>query len=215
MEPSYSLESHIFNRLSEISYRDINHYNPLRIPHPPSAHYLDPVSLSPTGDNSSIDLIVSQDCDGFNLGSFLVRRSEWSDRLLDFWWDPITYELMHLVWEHNEQDSLEYAYMNQPWVRSHVAFVPAREINALPPGTCTTRGDNHPMIHYNEDDRDFLVNMAGCEWGRDCWGEVSGYSELSDRLNRNRWQKIKDGVYGWWHGTELKETETAMNEEGQ
>lgn len=210
MEPSYSLESHILNRLPEIAYRDINHFNPLRIPHPPSAHFLDPISLSPTGDNStsSINLIVSQDCDGFNLGSFLVRRSQWTVQLLDFWWDPISYEQMHLVWEHKEQDSLEYIYTNLPWVRPHVAFVPAPKMNALPPNTCTSKGEKHSMIHYDQDDRDFLVNMAGCEWGRDCWGEVSEYSDLSDRLNRNPWQKVKDGVYEWWHGAELSETTT-------
>lgn len=214
MEPSYSLESHILNRLPEIAYRDINHFNPLRIPHPPSAHFLDPISLSPTGDNStsSINLIVSQDCDGFNLGSFLVRRSQWTVQLLDFWWDPISYEQMHLVWEHKEQDSLEYIYTNLPWVRPHVAFVPARKMNALPPNTCTSKGEKHSMIHYDQDDRDFLVNMAGCEWGRDCWGEVSEYSDLSDKLNRNPWQKVKDGVYEWWHGAELSETTTTTNE---
>jgi hypothetical protein len=26
--------------------------------------------------------------------------------------------------------------------------------------------------YYKEQDRDFVVNMAGCEWGRDCWGEM-------------------------------------------
>lgn len=208
MEPSYSLESHIFNRLSEITYRDINHYNPLKILHPPSAPFLDPISLSPTGDNSSssIDLIIPQDCEGFNLGSFLVRRSQWTDRLLDIWFDPIAYEQMHLAWDHKEQDSLEYLYTNQPWIRSHVAFIPTRKINSLPPGACGPSGTKEPKLHYHQEDRDFLVNMAGCQWGRDCWGEVAGYRDLSDWLNRSPREKMKDTVSGWWRGSHSTES---------
>jgi len=195
MEPTYSLQSHIFNHLDKSVYRDINHYNPLNISHPFTDFYLDEEALSPVGDGkpSSINIIVPQDCGGFNLGSFFVKRSPWSDRLLDIWWDPVGYEQKHMEWEHKEQDALEYMYANQPWVRSHMAFLPQRTINSFPPGACGDKGDD-PYIHYQEKDRDFLVNMAGCEWGRDCWAEMYNYRELSNRLNRSRWQKFKDWV---------------------
>jgi mannan polymerase II complex MNN10 subunit len=39
-----------------------------------------------------------------------------------------------------------------------------------------------------------MVNMAGCEWGRDCWAEMYNYRQLSNRLNRNPWEKFKDGI---------------------
>ncbi|KAI9875793.1 MAG: alpha-1,6-mannosyltransferase [Pleopsidium flavum] len=193
MEPSYSLQSHIFNHLPANTYRDINIYNPLNITHPLTAPYLDPTSLSPTGDNKSesINLVIPQDCGGFNLGSFFVRRSTWTDRLLDIWWDPVGYEQKHMEWEHKEQDALEYLYTNQPWIRPHTAFIPQRKINSFPPGACNDNGED-PRIHYKEQDRDFVVNMAGCEWGRDCWGEMYNYRELSNRLNRTAWEKFKD-----------------------
>ncbi len=195
MEPSYSLQSHIFNQLAANTYRDINLYNPLNISHPFTTPYLDPLSLSPTGDNKSesINLIVPQDCGGFNLGSFFVRRSTWTDRLLDIWWDPVAYEQKHMEWEHKEQDALEYLYTNQPWIRPHTAFIPQRKINSFPPGACGDKGDD-PRIHYKEHDRDFVVNMAGCEWGRDCWGEMYNFRELSNKLNRTRWEKFKDWI---------------------
>jgi mannan polymerase II complex MNN10 subunit len=194
MEPTYSLQSHLFHNLKDRTYRDINVYNPLNITHPPLENYLDPESLSPVGDGKpeSINLIVPQDCAGFNLGSFFIRRSVWTDRLLDIWWDPVGYEQKHMEWEHKEQDALEYIYQNQPWVRSHVAFISQRRINSFPPGAC---GDgNDPKIHYKSEDRDFLVNMAGCQWGRDCWAEMYAYRKLSEKLNRNVLQKVRDWV---------------------
>lgn len=203
MEPSISLQSHIFNDLANNVYRDINVYNPLNITHPPQTAFLDAVSRSPTGDNltSSIDIIISQDCDGFNLGSFFVRRSAFADRLLDLWWDPVLYEQRHMEWEHKEQDALEHMYASHPYIRTHFAFIPQRKINAFPPGACGGEPNAAPVdqsdsknaqFHYSEKDRDFLVNMAGCEWGRDCWSEMYMYRELSNKLNRSSGGKFKD-----------------------
>lgn len=195
MEPSYSLQQHVFNDLSENTYRDINTYNPLNITHPFKSPYLDDEARSAVGDGkaSSIDLIVPQDCGGFNLGSFFIRRSTWTDRLLDIWWDPVGYEQKHMEWEHKEQDALEHLYINQPWIRPHTAFIPQRKINSFPMGACGDNGeDKH--IHYSEADRDFVVNMAGCEWGRDCWGEMYNFRELSNKLNRTPWERFKDSI---------------------
>lgn len=195
MEPSYSLQSHIFNDLASNTYRDINLYNPLNISHPFRSPHLDPESCSAVGDGKtqSIDLIVPQDCGGFNLGSFFVRRSSWTDRLLDIWWDPVGYEQKHMEWEHKEQDAFEHLYINQPWIRPHTAFIPQRKINSFPLGACGENGEDS-RIHYRETDRDFVVNMAGCEWGRDCWGEMYNFRELSNKLNRTPWEKFKDGL---------------------
>jgi len=209
MEPTHSLQKQIFNKLATNTYRDINLYNPLNISHPFTDTWLDPLSLSVRGDEdpASINLIVPQDCSGFNLGSFFVRRSEWTDRLLDIWWDPVHYEQRHMQWEHKEQDALEYLYTTHPWIRASTAFVPLRKAGSLPPGAC---GEMDPRLHYQEKDRDFMVSMAGCEWGRDCWGEMYNFRELSNKLNRTYWEKFKDGVsdgFRWvrkhvWDGAE-------------
>ncbi|KAI9825272.1 MAG: alpha-1,6-mannosyltransferase [Thelocarpon impressellum] len=195
MEPSYSLQSHIFNDLKANTYRDINVYNPLNISHPLDSPHLDELARSVDGDGEpdSINLIVPQDCGGFNLGSFFMRRSAWTDWLLDIWWDPVSYEQKHMAWEHKEQDALEYLYTNQPWIRPHTAFISQRKINSFPQGACGDNGKDK-KIHYDEKDRDFVVNMAGCEWGRDCWGEMYTYRELSNKLNRTLWEKLKDWI---------------------
>ncbi|KAK4212492.1 alpha-1,2-galactosyltransferase [Rhypophila decipiens] len=195
MEPSYSLQEHIFNQLGKNTYRDINEYNPLNISHPVTDGYLDESSKSPVGDGNqkSINLVLSQDCSGFNLGSFFVRRSTWTDRLLDVWWDPVAYEQKHMEWEHKEQDALEQLYIAQPWIRKHTAFLPQRKVNSFPTGACGDHGYD-PKFHYNSKDRDFLVNMAGCEWGRDCWGEMYNFRELSYYLNRSLWERFKEDL---------------------
>ena len=217
MEPSVSLQSHIFNDLASNTYRDINFYNPLNITHPfPASQILDPTSLSPTGDNltSGINLILSQDCSGFNLGSFFVRRSVFADRLLDIWWDPVAYEQTHMDWEHKEQDALEHLYTTQPWVRSGTAFIEQRKINSFPPGACAhVKADGRfvtdTRIHYHEKDRDFIVNMAGCEWGRNCWGEMYQYRELSSKLNRTWRERFQDATSAMWKGLMAKKEKKA------
>lgn len=195
MEPKVSLQSHIFDDLQKHIYRDINEYNPLNISHPLIDPYLDADSRSPVGDGNvnSVNLVLSQDCSGFNLGSFFVRRSSWTDRLLDVWWDPVAYEQKHMEWAHKEQDALEQLYISQAWIRKHTAFLPQRMINSFPDGACSDHGPD-TRIHYNQKERDFLVNMAGCEWGRDCWGEMYNFRELSYHLNRSIWERFKEDL---------------------
>jgi mannan polymerase II complex MNN10 subunit len=195
MEPSYSLQSHLFDRLEENIYRDINQFNPLNITHPMEGAHLDPESTSVVGDGSvgSVNLVLPQDCGGFNLGSFFMRRSDWTDQLLDVWWDPVMYEQRHMEWAHKEQDALQQLYSTQPWVRSHTGFLPQRKINSFPEGACSDQGKDS-RFHYSQQDRDFVVNMAGCEWGRDCWGEMYTFRELSYYLNRNPWERFKEDL---------------------
>jgi mannan polymerase II complex MNN10 subunit len=51
-------------------------------------------NIAHVDQSQPMDILISQDCSGFNLGSFLVRRSEFTRRVLDMWWDPIFYEQM-------------------------------------------------------------------------------------------------------------------------
>jgi mannan polymerase II complex MNN10 subunit len=179
MEPEISLEEHIFNQIDNITERQLYDFNPLGIQ--TDIPYVD-YSRNP------IDMLITQDCGGFNLGSFLIRKSDWSQALLDSWWDPVFYEQMHMEWEHKEQDCLETLYTKQAWIRERVGFIPLRKINSFPPGACSQEA-NDPRYFYNEKSRDFIVNMAGCDWGRDCWNEMAHYKALSRRLHKP-WYKF-------------------------
>jgi len=52
---------------------------------------------------SNIDIIVSQDQNGLNAGSFLIRRSEFSRMFIDMWSDPI---FVRENWIAQEQDAM-------------------------------------------------------------------------------------------------------------
>lgn len=176
MEPRVSLEEHIFDKLENATHRQLD-FNPLNIEK--NAPFVD--------YSSPIELLVTQDCGGFNLGSFLIKKGEWSETLLDIWWDPVFYEQMHMTWEHKEQDALETLYTTQSWIRERTAFLPLRSINAFPPGACSQEA-NDPRYFYDERDRDFVVNMAGCDWDRDCWTEMEHYKTLRKKLQSHWWK---------------------------
>lgn len=176
MEPQISLEEHFLNNLENATYRLLEAFNPLELPE--DAPYV--LKAAP------IDMVITQDCGGFNLGSFLMRRSVWTNMLLDVWWDPAMYEQMHMQWEHKEQDALELLYSALPWIRERVGFLPLRKINAFPPGACSEQADDPQFFFQNHD---FVVNMAGCEWGRDCWSEMENYKALSKKLHK-KWYKF-------------------------
>jgi mannan polymerase II complex MNN10 subunit len=168
MEPSRSLNQQIFTHLNEIAERNISKtFNPLGIPDIPHVDY-----------TKSMDILISQDCSGFNLGSFLIRRSEFTRRVLDMWWDPILYEQKHMDWDHKEQDAFvplgsvkltqEHLYATQAYIRSGTGFLPQRSINAFPEGACDGY-EGREDIFYSQKGRDFIVNMAGCKYFLILW----------------------------------------------
>ena len=54
-------------------------------------------------DFDNTDILIAQDHNGLNAGSFLIRRSKYTQWLLDMWADPF---FMHMTWPGREQDTL-------------------------------------------------------------------------------------------------------------
>lgn len=175
MEPELNLDDYLFKNIEQTAYRSVAHFNPLDLT--VDIPYVD------TKD-AEVNMILAQDCGGFNLGSFFLRRSNWTELLLDAWWDPTLYEQLHMIWEHKEQDCLEVLYSQQPWIRESLAFVPLKAINSFPQGACWEQRDDKRFF-YNEHDRDFVVNMAGCNFGgRSCWDEYENFKNLKEKLHK-------------------------------
>jgi len=62
-------------------------------------------------DFENTDMLIAQDHNGVNAGSFLIRRSKYTRWLLDMWADPF---FMHMTWHAREQETL---------VRTHLCLV--------------------------------------------------------------------------------------------
>ena len=185
----YSLQDHLFHDISNRVYRDINEYNPLNISHPLTDHYLDQDALSavePVQEADSLNLLLTQDCAGFNLGSFLLRRSP-STSSLDIWWDPVLYEQSTWSGSTKEQDALEQLYESHPWIRQHTGFFPDT-INAFPPGACGDEsGQNNTRHHYNGNEETLSSTWPGVS-GAGTAARMYHYREFSYWLNRNVWR---------------------------
>lgn len=174
MEPQRSLDQVMLNHINEFD-RNASNYNPANFD----------LDLPYVDYTQPINMVLTQDCAGFSLGSFFMRRSQWADLLLDTIWDPVFYEQMHMEWIHSEQSALEYMYNTQAWIRSSIALAPQRQFNSYPLGACgESQGDQR--IFYQKRGRDFAVNLAGCDWGRDCWSEIQECHRTSKDLHRKR-----------------------------
>lgn len=60
----------------------------------------------------NIDIIVSQDHNGLNAGSFMLRRSKFTQLFVDFWSDPM---FMVKDWPGKEQDTLVCYHHTSVW----------------------------------------------------------------------------------------------------
>lgn len=177
MEPQVSLEELIFNQLDEVITRDLTYFNPSKLD----------LDLPFLGYDEPINFILSQDCGGFNLNSFFIKKTKWSSCLLDVLFDPIVYLQNMENWTNGEKNALEYYYNAFSWVRARIAFVSTRLISSLPHGACPDYAYDDRFF-YNESQRDFLVSMVGCDFNRNCWDEVEYFKELSLNLHK-KWFK--------------------------
>lgn len=129
---------------------------------------------NPTPEN--IDLIVSQDLNGLNAGSFLIRRSQFTRMLLDMWADPL---FTNADWIALEQDSLAHLIFSHPMIREHVGFVEQHLINSYPyPGI-----KNGGFV-----DGGLVVHFAGCwvdnrcaEQWKEYWGKKMTVAEAREK----------------------------------
>ncbi|ODV93864.1 hypothetical protein PACTADRAFT_51615 [Pachysolen tannophilus NRRL Y-2460] len=251
MEPDISIDDLVLSRLNSV-YRDLNYFNPNDLFVDDTEESSKNYDLYDDNENS-IDLILTQDCKGINLNSFLIKRSDWSNLLLDILWDPVFYKQMHLKWMNddgrtskkygftlndNENDDdrynndredkncLEYLFNTQSWIRSKIGFMPIRVFNSLSKDFCNEDDvtteihdemltveelvekerqktqkknvdahtsnyiNNKSNFHYNETDRDFLVNFMNCEKFGNCWSRFQQFSKINEKLHRRWYEKL-------------------------
>jgi hypothetical protein len=110
-----------------------------------------------------MNFMISSGGWGMNVGNFLLRRSEWSDWLLDLWADPL---FIKQGWTFPENDAWTYMWRHMPVVRKHTMLVNQRALNAY-------ADYNGLGKHWQQGDH--VVHFAGCGGNKRCPKEWQKY----------------------------------------
>ncbi|KAK9313701.1 galactosyl transferase GMA12/MNN10 family-domain-containing protein, partial [Lipomyces starkeyi] len=149
MTPSLDLAQQVLN--PEAMKKRIAYGAPFMLPNGKESGF----TVSRDLDLSNVDVVVSQDHNGVNAGSILFRRSDWTFAFLDMWIDPM---YVQRRFDRYEQDALNHIIVNHPRIRSRVAVVPQRVINAF------SVGDDQMGWMTG----DLVVHFAGCWVQNEC-----------------------------------------------
>ncbi|KAJ5225027.1 hypothetical protein N7468_006252 [Penicillium chermesinum] len=131
-----------------------------------------------------INFVIPEDHWGMNAGNFLMRRSEWSDWLLDMWLEPL---FVKENWVFAENDAWTHMWQNHEIVRKHSACVSQRSMNSYP--ASNPLGESWQA-------GDFLIHFAGCDGGGECPNNWKRYWALREQVEvpMSVHKKLADGT---------------------
>ena len=164
MNSSLSLWDHVLS--PEAMRRNVLLDSPLRMPGGKESGYRTPSSY----DYDHVNFMISSGGWGMNVGNFLMKRSEWSDWLLDLWTEPLYIEQR---WTFPENDGWTHMWRHHPIVRKHTVCTNQRALNAYP--AYNSLGD-----HWQPGDHS--IHFAGCGSHERCPSEWLKYWELREAV---------------------------------
>ena len=121
---------------------------------------------------------------GMNVGNFLMRRSHWSDWLLDIWIEPY---YIKQNWVLPENDGWTHMHRHHPIVRKHTLLTHQRALNPYP-------AYNALGAHWQPGDHS--IHFAGCGTSPRCEGHWNKYWNLRENYTVPDIikQKLRDGT---------------------
>ncbi|CAG8040628.1 unnamed protein product [Penicillium salamii] len=162
MNPAKSLKSHILekHKLEELVMKD--------------ASIVPPDSIIKTfahQNEKDIELIITQDTEDLNPGSFILKSGEFARFFLDMWFDPL-YRSYNFA--KAETHGLDHILQWHPTVLARTALVPQRSISSYSKDSLRAS----PEGTYK--DGDLVIQFRGCEEveGRDCERELEPYYKI-------------------------------------
>ncbi|KAK9855378.1 hypothetical protein MYU51_002863 [Penicillium brevicompactum] len=162
MNPTKSLKSHILEKgkLEELMMKD--------------APVVPPDSIIKTfahQKENDVDLIITQDKEDLNPGSFILKSGEFARFFLDMWFDPL-YRGYNFA--KAETHGLDHILQWHPTVLARTALVPQRTIGSYSKDSLRASSDGT----YKEGD--LVIQFRGCEFteGRDCEREMEPYYKM-------------------------------------
>ncbi|KAI5800018.1 galactosyl transferase GMA12/MNN10 family-domain-containing protein [Geopyxis carbonaria] len=161
MNPALSLEEHITNpaRLNTLIRRDV--------PVVPPESVIKTYKHVPA---ERIHFILSQDHEGLQPGSMIIRAGEWSKYLLDAWYDPM---FRFYNFQKAETHALEHIVQWHPTILTKLALIPQKIMNSYPTPIESKLAESGDAIYEKGD---FVVHFHNC-WnpGRSCEKEFMAY----------------------------------------
>ncbi|KAI9369252.1 galactosyl transferase GMA12/MNN10 family-domain-containing protein [Aspergillus egyptiacus] len=162
MNPSKSLEAHLLNRyrLEALMRRNVPVVGPDSIIK--TFSHLRP---------EDIDLILTNDAEDLNTGSFVLRQGDFARFLLDTWFDPL---YRSYNFDKAETHTLEHVVQWHPTVLARLALIPQRVINAY------SNDSSGAAFDGTYKDGDLIIRFFGCDGDpkRDCESEMDPYYKL-------------------------------------
>ncbi|OJI98496.1 hypothetical protein ASPVEDRAFT_147711 [Aspergillus versicolor CBS 583.65] len=162
MNPAESLENRLLgkHRLESLMRRDV----PVV---PPDSVIKTFAHLRP----EDIDLMVTNDAEDLNTGSFVLRQGEFARFFLDTWFDPL---YRSYNFGKAETHSLEHIVQWHPTVMARLALIPQRVINAYSKDSASASVDG------TYKDGDLVIRFFGCDTdpNRNCEREMDPYYKL-------------------------------------
>lgn len=125
-----------------------------------------------------VNLIVANDVNTLNAGSFFIRNCEWTRMLIDFWADRLL-RREYSTW-FDEQGALFHMITEHAVIRNHTAFVPQNYFNAA---------------SYTWRPHDLAVHFAGCTWSKTCESLIWEFNEVK---RTGRAPDLQDGLPVRW-----------------
>ena len=102
-----------------------------------------------------MDLILVQDWNGLNAGSFFIRNTEVMQLFIDFWNDPVLINYAHKNWQLRDQDLFLHLIFQHPSLRKRIGWVQQNIFNAF--------SYDIPKVVWRLGD--LIVHFPGCGWG--------------------------------------------------
>lgn len=127
---------------------------------------------------SDINLIVANDVNTLNAGSFFIRNCEWTRMLIDFWADRFLREA-YSTW-FDEQGALFHMITEHAVIRNHTAFVNQNYFNAA---------------SYTWGPQDLAVHFAGCSYSKTC---EALFWEFNEVKRTGRLPELAEGLPIRW-----------------
>lgn len=97
---------------------------------------------------ANVDVVIAQDHNELNAGSFMLRRSLFTEHLLDIWGDHFYWRYLGGVLVQKEQSVLNHLVSERHSFKRHIGVIPLGIINAYPIGGDLGWREGRVAIHF-------------------------------------------------------------------